>query len=169
MITVIPARLQPVEEWEIGSLTEGKRFLPRAEIEEKSAHVHRMSHIFHASRSMTAMSTNPYTSVFSCHALHFQSGYAYIYIYVGSMLLGHVYTYIYKWRHPLMSQYFMARKSIMEDCYLYCSILFSYLLQLWHNGGGGMLILYKKLPDKFYLDFYCYNVILLKHVLNQLH
>ena len=48
-----------------------------------------MSRIFHASRSMTIKSANLYTSVFSCHALHSQSGYAYI--YVGSMLLGHVY------------------------------------------------------------------------------
>ena len=40
-----------------------------------------MSHIFHASRSMTALSTNLYTSVFSCHAMHSQSDYEYIYMF----------------------------------------------------------------------------------------
>jgi hypothetical protein len=57
---------------EIGSLIEGKIFLQRVGTEVKSAHV---CHIFHASRSMAAMSKDIYTSVFSCQVLHFQSGY----------------------------------------------------------------------------------------------
>jgi len=49
----------------------------------------------------------------------------------------------------------------MEDCYLYCSILFTYLLQLWYSEGGGgrMLVLYKKLPARQILFWF----LLLQH------